>query len=94
MPPVNLWKAAATCLDGRTTKAYQCFALVRHQLRHGEAESVISQLALAIKFRSFPTEVLNTLNNVHDYLESHRDKNNSEFGIRNSELKRFQAHPF
>ena len=69
----NLWKAAAAALDGRTTKAHQWFRLVRHQLRHGEAESVIAQLALAINFRSFPTNVHNTLRHVHDYLETHRD---------------------
>jgi len=67
----NLWKAAA-CFDGRTTKAHQWFRLVRHQLRHGQSDQVIAQLALAIKFRSFPTSVHNTLCNVHDYLEAHR----------------------
>ncbi len=70
----NLWKAAAAALDGRTTKAHQWFRLVRHQLRHGEAESVIAQLALAINFRSFPTNVHNTLRHVPDYLETHRDQ--------------------
>ena len=69
----NLWKAAAAALDGRTTKARKWFELVRHQLRHGQAESVIAQLALAIEFRSFPTDVQNTLSNVHDYLQTHRD---------------------
>ena len=41
----NLWKAAAAALDGRTTKARQWFKLLRHQLRHGESEQVIAQLA-------------------------------------------------
>lgn len=54
------------------------FELVRHQLRHGQSDSVIAQLALAIKLRSFPTKVLNTLSNVHDYLETHRDHINYE----------------
>lgn len=69
----NLWKAAAAALDGRTTKARKWFELVRHQLRHGQSEQVISQLALAVKFRSFPTSIHKTLCNVHDYLEAHRD---------------------
>ncbi len=69
----NLWKAAAAALDGRTTKARQWFKLVRHQLRHGQSEQVIAQLAYAIEFRQFPASVLKTLNNVHDYLQTHRN---------------------
>ncbi len=53
-------------------------ALVRHQLRHGQSEQVISQLALAVEFRQFPTSVLNTLSNVRDYLQVHRDHINYE----------------
>ncbi len=68
----NLWKAAAVALDGRTTKARQWFKLVRHQLRHGQSEQVIAQLAHAIEFRQLPTSVFNTLTNVHDYLQTHR----------------------
>ena len=45
----NLWKAAAAALDGRTIKARQWFKSVRHQLRHGESEQVIAQLAYAIR---------------------------------------------
>ena len=59
-------------LDGRTTKARQWFKLVRHQLRHGQSEQVIAQLAHAIEFRQLPTSVFNTLTNVHDYLQTHR----------------------
>lgn len=69
----NLWKAAAAALDGRTIKARQWFKSVRHQLRHGESEQVIAQLAYALEFRSFPVDVLKTLTNVHDYLETHRN---------------------
>ena len=69
----NLWKAAAAVLDGRTTKASQWFKLVRHQLRYGQSEQVIAQLAQAVEFRQFPASVLNTLSNVHDYLQTHRD---------------------
>jgi hypothetical protein len=47
--------------------------LVRHQLRHGQSEQVIAQLAYAIDFREFPTSVLNTLSNVHDYLRTHHE---------------------
>jgi hypothetical protein len=68
----NLWKAAAAALDGRTTKARQWFKLVRHQLRHGESEQVIAQLAHAIEWSQFPKSVLNSLTNVHDYLQTHR----------------------
>ncbi len=66
----NLWKAAAAALDGRTIKARQWFKLVRHQLRHGESEQVIAQLAHAIEWSQFPKSVLNTLTNVHDYLQT------------------------
>ena len=69
----NLWKAAAAALDGRTTKARQWFKGIRHQLRHGESEQVIAQLANAIEFRQFPVSVVKTLTNVHDYLERHRN---------------------
>ena len=69
----NLWKAAAACLDGRTKKARQWFKLMRHQLRYGQSEQVISELAYAINFRQFPTSVLNTLTNVHDYLQTHHE---------------------
>ncbi len=69
----NLWKAAAAALDGRTVKARQWFKLIRHQLRHGESEQVIAQLAHAIEFSQFPKSVLNTLTNVHDYLQTHRE---------------------
>ena len=68
----NLSKAAAVALDGRTTKARQWFKLVRHQLRHGQSEQVIAQLAHAIEFRQLPTSVFNTLTNVHDYLQTDR----------------------
>jgi hypothetical protein len=67
----NLWKVAAACLDGRTKKARQWFKWVRHQLRHGQQEQVIAQLAYAIDFREFPSSVLNTLTNVHNYLQTH-----------------------
>lgn len=69
----NLWKGAAAALDGRTTKARQWFKLLRHQLRHGESEQVIAQLADVIEFRQFPVSVVKTLTNVHNYLETHRD---------------------
>ena len=59
--------------DGRTKKARQWFKLMRHQLRHGQSEQVISELAYAIDFRQFPTSVLKTLNNVHDYLQKHHE---------------------
>ncbi len=69
----NLWKAAAAVLDGRTIKARQWFKRIRHQLRHGESEQVIAQLAYGIEFRSFPVAVVKTLTNVHDYIITHRN---------------------
>ncbi len=53
--------------------ARQWFKLIRHQLRHGESEQVIAQLAHAIKFSQFPQSVLNTMSNVHDYLHTHNE---------------------
>ena len=69
----KLGQAAAAALDGRTVKARQWFKLIRHHARSGESEQVIAQLAHAIEFSQFPKSVLNTLTNVHDYLQTHRE---------------------
>ncbi len=69
----KLGQAAAACLDGRTKNARQWFKLMRHQLRHGQSQQVISELAYAIDFRDLPTSVLKTLTNVHDYLQKHHE---------------------
>lgn len=69
----NLWKAAAAAFDGRTIKARQWFKLARHQLRHGESEKVIAQLAQMMECHDFPKSVLNTLTNAHNYLVTHQE---------------------
>jgi hypothetical protein len=66
-----LWQAAAALLDGRTTKARGWFEQLRHQLRHGEHEKVLADLAAVTQYRSKPTKVMNTLRNVYAYFHAH-----------------------
>ncbi|WP_442948096.1 ISKra4 family transposase [Nostoc sp.] len=67
----HLWQAAAALLDGRTTKARGWFEQLRHQLRHGEQEKVLADLAAATQYRSKPTKVMKTLRNVYAYFQAH-----------------------
>lgn len=67
----NLWKAACAWLDGRTCDARNWFAKVRHQLRHGEENSVLMELKTTLALNELPAHARHTLQNVYDYLLKH-----------------------
>ena len=69
----NLWKAAAAWFDGRTKQAKDWFKLSRHQLRHGEADAVITDLAKALELKGLPENTRETIARVHDYLSKHHE---------------------
>jgi hypothetical protein len=68
----NLWKAAAAWWDGRTNQAKDWFTQSRHQLRHGEAQAVIADLAAALALQDLPEPTRDTIAKVHDYLTQHQ----------------------
>jgi hypothetical protein len=67
----HLWQAAAVLLDARTTKAHTWFEQLRHQLRHGQQEKVLADLAASTQYRTKPTKVMKTLRNVYAYFQAH-----------------------
>jgi hypothetical protein len=69
----NLWKAAAACLDGRTTSAREWFHAARHQLRHNNPDGVLEDIEKALLVQGLPKSAAKTLQNLHHYLASHRD---------------------
>jgi len=69
----NLWKGAAAWLDGRTTRARTWFATARHQLRHGQADVVLADIASALELEGLPTSARKTLTKLYTYLDKHRD---------------------
>jgi len=69
----NLWKAAASWLDGRTTQARTWFAWARHRLRHGRPDGVLADLADALDVEGLPETARDTLRTVYAYLERHRE---------------------
>jgi hypothetical protein len=69
----NLWKSAASWLDGRTTKAHRWFAWARHRLRHGNPDGVLADLAEALDVEGLPDTARDTLTTVYAYLERHRE---------------------
>ncbi len=69
----NLWKGAAAWLDGRTTRARAWFDTMRHCLRHGESNRVLDELAAALHMEGLPASARETLNQVYNYLQTHRE---------------------
>ncbi|MFW0859459.1 MAG: ISKra4 family transposase [Dehalococcoidia bacterium] len=69
----NLWKGARVWLDGRTREARQWFVTARRQLRRGEADRVMSDIAAALNLEGLPPSARKTLENLYAYLEAHRD---------------------
>lgn len=69
----NLWKAAAAWWDGRTKQAKDWFTQSRHQLRHGQTNAVITDLANALALEDLPESARKTIAQVHDYLSKHQD---------------------
>lgn len=68
----NLWKAARGWLDGRTCAARDWFKTMRHQLRHGEENAVLTELQTTLALNDLPAGARHTLQNVYDYLVKHR----------------------
>ena len=68
----NLWKGTAAWLDGRTKRAHTGFAGARHQLRHGQAEEVLADIAAALDLDGLPTSAYETLTKLYAYLDKHR----------------------
>lgn len=73
----NLWKGAKARFDGRTKMAREWFEKVRHQLRHGQEQTVLVKLKKILSSKQLHKEVSDeerkTLQNVHDYLTTHQD---------------------
>jgi len=68
----HLWFAAATWLDGRTTRARDWFVQARHQLRHGESTALLQELAATLELDGLPDGARGALQNLYDYLDKHR----------------------
>jgi hypothetical protein len=70
----HLWKAAAALFDGRSTDAHQWFAQMRHQLRHGQHQSVLSTLTRLINTdHVLSDKELKALINVQAYFQAHHE---------------------
>jgi hypothetical protein len=69
----NLWKGTVAWLDGRSKRAREWFARARHQLRHGKADRVLTELANTMALDGIPESAGKTLSNVYEYLQRHRD---------------------
>ena len=69
----NLWKGAKAWLDGRTQRSRQWFAQARRKLRRGKANEVLTDLQNALALAGLPDSARKTLQNLYDYLDTHRD---------------------
>jgi hypothetical protein len=69
----NLWKAAKKWFDGRTSKARKWFEQARHQLRHGNAATVIGNLNKGLTQNNLPDSSRKAMVNVINYLEAHKE---------------------
>ena len=69
----NLWKGAKVWLDGRTKRSRQWFAQARRKLRRGKANEVLADLQSALALDGLPDSARKTLQNLYDYLDTHRD---------------------
>ncbi|MDQ4077251.1 MAG: ISKra4 family transposase [Chloroflexota bacterium] len=69
----NLWQGAKAWLDGRTTRARQWFARQCRQLKAGQADTVLRDLAAALDLEGLPPAARERLHNVYTYLETHRN---------------------
>jgi hypothetical protein len=69
----NLWKGAKAWRDGRTQHARRWFTQARRKLRHGKANEVLTDLQAALALEGLPDSARKTLQNLYDYLDTHRD---------------------
>lgn len=69
----NLWKGAKSWLDGRTQQARDWFTTARRRLRRGQANDVLADLQAALELEDLPVSARETLTNLYNYLDKHRD---------------------
>lgn len=69
----NLWKGAKSWLDGRTQQARDWFTSARRRLRQGQANEVLADLQAALELEGLPDSARQTLTNLYNYLDKHRD---------------------
>jgi hypothetical protein len=69
----NLWKAAKSWLDGRTQQARDWFTTARRRLRPGQVNEVLIDLQAALELEGLPASARDTLTNLYNYLDKHRD---------------------
>jgi hypothetical protein len=69
----NLWKGAKSWLDGRTQQARDWFTTARRRLRRGQANDVLTDLQAALELEDLPVSARETLTNLYNYLDKHRD---------------------
>lgn len=69
----HLWSAAAAWLDGRTTRAREWFVQARHQLRQGESNALLQELATTLELEGLPDGAREALQKLYDYLDKHRE---------------------
>lgn len=69
----NLWKGAKSWLDGRTQQARDWFTTARRRLHRGQANEVLTDLQAALELEGLPDSTRDTLTNLYNYLDKHRD---------------------
>jgi hypothetical protein len=69
----NLWKGAKSWLDGRTQQARDWFTTARRRLRRGQVNEVLIDLQAALELEGLPDSARDTLTNLYNYLDKHRD---------------------
>jgi len=69
----NLWKGAKSWLDGRTQQAHDWFTTARRRLRRGQVKDVLTDLQAALELEDLPDSARQTLTNLYNYLDKHRD---------------------
>jgi len=69
----NLWKGAKSWLDGRTQQAHDWFTTARRRLRRGQVKDVLTDLQAALELEGLPDSARQTLTNLYNYLDKHRD---------------------
>jgi hypothetical protein len=69
----NLWKGAKSWLDGRTQQARHWFTTARRRLRQSQVKDVLADLQAALELEGLPDPARETLTNLYNYLDKHRD---------------------
>jgi hypothetical protein len=69
----NLYKGACAWLDGRTRDCRQWFANLRHQLRYGQEQQVVTGLAALIENQGLSESATKAITNLYHYLKNHQE---------------------